>query len=537
MMKLVKYFAWLLLLVGVFQIYNTLTQPGPRYIEKAIYCDYFAGGWHCQDNSPQTLAVDTATWARYMLPFDVFLMLIGGAMLYGASKANKRFVWAAFVALVALFVVQKNHTPRVYVNRQAEKTVSEPQSQSLPQKVQTAVVTVWTQPNRSPVTSHTEMYPQEDTVLYLAYKNAVVFPGFDSALMMQTGQYSVVNAGGFPTRYSSTASYVLYDVSAGWSRFSDLNDVGRSIVQHFCQDEHLALYEVVDRQHVDYSKGPEQSNLVSVCNRPIHETAVPVLAATSGETFAPSDLLQEDKYSDYTIRIYRNGGQDGMEGLEILKQGTRAYADQNSSFGIGTGEEEDVHIPPIGADVTGLGIPDLVVKEYSGGAHCCTSVDVFELGNNFRKIVTLEQADCDGATFKRQNDGGYLFYGCDPVVRMPGSSFADSAVPQVILRYANGSFHMDSDLMRKRPPSIEDLKAKAAEVASNPTWSTQDVPGAFWQYVIDLTYSGSAHSVDQFIALSWPAQRRDKDQRMQEFLSQLKKSPYWTDIQALNAHQ
>jgi hypothetical protein len=140
MMRFAKYFAWLLLVVGVLQIYSTLAQPGPRYIERAIYCDYFAGSWHCQDDFPQTLAVDTATWARYMLPFDVVLMLTAGTILYGTSKASKRTVGAAFAALVVLFAVQKNYTPRVYASRESEKIVPEVQSPSLPRNVQAAPV-------------------------------------------------------------------------------------------------------------------------------------------------------------------------------------------------------------------------------------------------------------------------------------------------------------------------------------------------------------------------------------------------------------
>jgi hypothetical protein len=158
------------------------------------------------------------------------------------------------------------------------------------------------------------------------------------------------------------------------------------------------------------------------------------------------------------------------------------------------------------------------------------------MGVAFRKVTTIDAGDCDGANFQRQADGGYVFYGCDPAVRMSGASFADSAAPHIILHFLNGSFHLDSELMRKRSPSIEELKSKAAELAANPTWSTEDTPGAFWQYIIDLTYSGNSQSADQFVELSWPPQRHDKDQRMKDFREQLAKSPYWLDIQELNSH-
>ncbi len=252
----------------------------------------------------------------------------------------------------------------------------------------------------------------------------------------------------------------------------------------------------------------------------------------SAGVFSPSGQMAEKKFGEYTIRIY-SGSSDQLAGgfLEILQAGTRVYTGQHESF------EIDDTGTPVGADVTGTGNPNLVVKEYSGGAHCCTSFEVFSLGSNFQKLVTIESADCDGAHFQRQDNGGYVFYGCDPAVRMYGASFADSAAPGVILRYVNGSFHLAPDLMRKPPPSLDELKAKAADLASNPTWSTQDVPGAFWQCVIDLTYSGNSRSADQFVTLAWPVQRTDRNQQIQQFSTQLRKSPYWADIQALNLAQ
>jgi len=434
-MKFAKYFAWLLLVAGVGQIGFALTQSRPRAVD-GIYCDYFAGSWHCQEHS-QLLMVPPVTRAKYNLPFSVSLLLVGAVMLHGAiDAARKKYVYYAFAALAVLLIVQVNYKPKVYAQRndEAASGIAAPSGQQPspspesagPQKMQTASVTVWTKPDRSPATAHTEMYPQEDSVLYLAYSgngNAVAFSGLDSGLALQLGgQYSVTNEGGFPTRYNPSAVFVLYDVRNGWLRYSDLSDLGRAIVQHFCGADHLALYEVIDRRQVDYVRGPSASNITSVCGQQIREASasgsqqsqpsVPanlVESSPSTEAFNPLGEPQEKKFGDYTIRIYGDPNDEGSEGsLEILKLGTRVYASQHASFQIdGTGA-------PIGADVTGAGMPDLVVKEYSGGAHCCTSFEVFELGGSFHKVANIEQGDCDGGKFQRQNDSGYLFYGCDP---------------------------------------------------------------------------------------------------------------------------
>jgi hypothetical protein len=184
--------------------------------------------------------------------------------------------------------------------------------------------------------------------------------------------------------------------------------------------------------------------------RDIHEEAVvatgakpqpqtgaptPVLASASVsstvvEPFAPSGNLEEKKFGDYAIRIYDNPDEGSEGALEILKLGTRVYTEQQASFQV-----EDTGAP-IGADVTGAGIPNLVVREYSGGAHCCTSFVIFELGNTFRKVANIQQGDCEWGKFQKQNNGGYLFHGCDPSTAIGGSG------REVILRYENGDFRL-----------------------------------------------------------------------------------------------
>jgi hypothetical protein len=38
-------------------------------------------------------------------------------------------------------------------------------------------------------------------------------------------------------------------------------------------------------------------------------------------------------------------------------------------------------------DVAGDGRPDLVVERYSGGMHCCATIQVFQLQPAFRRVL------------------------------------------------------------------------------------------------------------------------------------------------------
>jgi hypothetical protein len=205
-------------------------------------------------------------------------------------------------------------------------------------------------------------------------------------------------------------------------KYTGLSEDDKIAVEAFCQQGFPILeYVPVRNAYGEPLQG------VPVCDRnqlPVSASVPPTVA----EAFVPSGNLEEKKFGDYTIRIYGNPDEDSEGALEILKLGTRVYTEQQASFQIeGTGV-------PIGADVTGAGIPNLVVREYSGGAHCCTSFVIFELGNTFHKVTKLEQGVCGEGKFERQNNGRYLFRGCDPSLAIDGSR------REVILGYENGDY-------------------------------------------------------------------------------------------------
>lgn len=348
-----------------------------------------------------------------------------------------------------------------------------------------------------------------------------------------TGELYIVN-GGISTKWNPETERWAFGDPVAWTNAEELFSEQPAVVKAMCaRHVTVSVFDEIltdDNGRIVHAATEPACRLVGQSDTPAQTTVAPASAAVP----TPSGrLLDEAGLGDYTIRVALETTESGSDSvLEILKQETRVYADTSQSIAI----HDEADPVPVGADVIGAGTPDLVVKEFSGGAHCCTSFEVFELGSSFRKVATIQQGDCDEGTFQRQR-GGYVFVGCDPAVTMYGAGTADAAVPKVILSYANGTFHLALNFMKKPPPSKEELNAKAADISANPTWSTQDVPGAFWQYVIDLTYSGNSGSVDPFVSAAWPAQRTDKNQQMQDLVEQLKKSRYWADIQAMNAAQ
>lgn len=99
-----------------------------------------------------------------------------------------------------------------------------------------------------------------------------------------------------------------------------------------------------------------------------------------------------------------------------------------------------------GSDITGEGDPDLVVEEYSGGAHCCGGTYVLSLGASVRRLripcpprgnasrlgpdpgIASGFHDLDG-------DGVFEFVTWDDSFQYEFGSYAESPAVPVVLRY------------------------------------------------------------------------------------------------------
>ena len=196
-------------------------------------------------------------------------------------------------------------------------------------------------------------------------------------------------------------------------------------------------------------------------------------------TFTPTGRLKDRRrFRNYEVRIYQPRLGDGS--LEVRRGGRRIYArvSEGGKFLIGELFESDTPKERIatGKDITGRGVPNLVVSEWTGGAHCCFSAHVFELGKHFRKIASLDAGhgkldfqdlDGDGSLEAILHDWSFAYW---------PRSFAESPAPRVILRFRDGRYQVAPDLMRKPPPPAADLAAKARMVRESGKWDPNEPP-------------------------------------------------------------
>lgn len=94
--------------------------------------------------------------------------------------------------------------------------------------------------------------------------------------------------------------------------------------------------------------------------------------------------------------------------------------------------------PVSGTDITGDGIPELVLELYSGGASCCVSYVVKSLGAEAVNIP-LPLSSPAGASFEDLDGDGVLeIVGADDSFRCVLCCCADSPEPIVVLKYRSG---------------------------------------------------------------------------------------------------
>jgi hypothetical protein len=104
-------------------------------------------------------------------------------------------------------------------------------------------------------------------------------------------------------------------------------------------------------------------------------------------------------------------------------------------------------------DLEGTGEPDVVLDLYSGGAHCCTVVQIFSFDTTANTYVNTERVfgDPDAKVVDLRHDGRFEFLTADDSFAYRFTDFAASGLPIEILTFANRHF---TDVTRNYPALV-----------------------------------------------------------------------------------
>jgi len=259
----------------------------------------------------------------------------------------------------------------------------------------------------------------------------------------------------------------------------------------------------------------------------------------SGVALADEVLTEKSTFRDYLINIFRDD-ETGHGRVLITRKGSTELnltSEDAGWFRIGNpkgSRERNNETILIGKDITGRGIPNMVISWESIGS--VSSFYVFELGDTFLQIAKLDTCCRFGGRFEDLDHNGKLaFVTADPTFSGWKASLAESPAPDVILAFRDGLYLLSGRLMSKSAPADTMLDEKAIVIQKDDIWKEGGPPVELWKIMLDLIYTGHSDVAFRFFDQSWPGKVSGKDTFLAEFKTRLKTSPYWVEIKRMNS--
>ncbi len=173
------------------------------------------------------------------------------------------------------------------------------------------------------------------------------------------------------------------------------------------------------------------------------------------------------------------------------------------------------------------------VEGFSGGAHCCTTNWIMAVADG-RAALAATLATGNSGLAIRDLDGDCVDeLECgDDVFAYWRTSYASSPHQAVRLRLEDDRIVLAEDLMRSEVPGPEERLA-ALRTAFGTTVPTSDVPPAVWSLALAWIYAGHGAEAIATLHDGWPAERRDRDEFLADFLATFAHSQWSADLRRM----
>ncbi len=181
-----------------------------------------------------------------------------------------------------------------------------------------------------------------------------------------------------------------------------------------------------------------------------------------------------------------------------------------------------------GHDITGKGVANLVISNWTGGAHCCHFLHIFELGNNLKKLVTVEALSSSIRLVDLDHDGNLEIEFWDGAIDEKFACFARSPGGRVVLKFRKDHYEVATNLMKKLAPTARKMKRLKQNLKrSFKGEESPELPYAFLKVLMELSYSGHLKLALQVADETWPIEKPGLAKFKSEFSQALQKSQYW----------
>lgn len=185
--------------------------------------------------------------------------------------------------------------------------------------------------------------------------------------------------------------------------------------------------------------------------------------------------------------------------------------------------------PRSGRDINGDKVPEIIVSQYTGGAHCCSSTTVYSVSEEPKMILHVDSGNCAGDFDDLDHDGKLEFVVCDDAWAYERCPFANSPMPRVVYAYSPtvGRYVPATPRYWERfQQSITRSVAQAEKDLADPNRDKDLDICTVLGPVLDLMYAGK---LDEGVALLRRLYRQANGSALeQETVEKVRRSSHWT---------
>ncbi len=264
--------------------------------------------------------------------------------------------------------------------------------------------------------------------------------------------------------------------------------------------------------------------------------ALPMMAASA---LADEAALQKWAFGNADVSIEKVAAGDGLGAdlLTIRRDGVLMHAEVATHIDFITSDKGAADAPKL-VPITSAAAHDLVIESFSGGAHCCFSIEVATMGDSFNISGAQDMRDAGAALFPLPEGKLFGLRSADMAYAYRWTSFAASPAPEILLRYdADSGLTLAADLMKKPAPTADKLQQMAAAMRTDKAWKDTggSPPTAYLQTLLDLIYGGNLKTAQSYAIKAWPTAVKGR----QDFIDDLNQcalpsSPWWPAVAAMN---
>lgn len=207
-------------------------------------------------------------------------------------------------------------------------------------------------------------------------------------------------------------------------------------------------------------------------------------------TWLAAEPLQTWQVGDYQVQLQRPNEDDidGHDCIRVTRKEREMYRQCEGRLMLGTPGTELNRI----GDVTGDQIADLIFTSYTGGAHCCYTLYLVQLGNEVREVQTLALAHSDGVQLRNfDNDEALEITDlADWSYAYKFGSFANSFARTSVWQPVGDHFELDTSSLIEPALSSAEFKLQVQAFKASEEMSYGALPDALIWTALKLATAG-----------------------------------------------